>query len=228
MLQNIVRKYYLFVTGREIMRCTIIAAGEFYVDSELDVPGLTIAVDGGYKAFLQLNREPDLIIGDFDSLGFVPRGDNVTLLPEMKDDTDMFAAIELGLQHECDEFHIFGGVGGRLDHQICNLQCLLYLSKRSIPNYLYGDNWITRSITNGEVRFPETYQGLISVIPIGGEARGVTISGLVYPLDHAIMRSDRPLGLSNRFASRPSCVCVEDGSLLLSWEKQNSEKGKIK
>jgi thiamine pyrophosphokinase len=103
---------------------------------------------------------------------------------------------------------------------ICNLQCLLYLSKRSIPNFLYGDRWITRCISNDEVRFPANYSGLISVIPADGEAKGVTISGLEYPLDHGVMRSDRPLGLSNRFTNRPSAISVEDGSLLIMWEKQ--------
>ena len=96
-----------------------------------------IAVDGGLSYCGILNVEPDLIIGDFDSVSeqeklaveqlqqTVP--EKICRLPECKDDTDMLAAIKKGLELGYTDFRIYAATGGRFDHTLANIQCLLYL-----------------------------------------------------------------------------------------------------
>ena len=57
-----------------------------------------IAADGGLLWLQKLNIEPDMIMGDFDSLGFVPEGNNVIQHEVMKNDTDMMLAVKKALE----------------------------------------------------------------------------------------------------------------------------------
>ena len=105
-----------------------------------------IAVDGGLSYCGILNVEPDLIIGDFDSMSeqeklaveqlqqTVP--EKICRLPECKDDTDMLAAIKRGLELGYTDFRIYAATGGRFDHTLANIQCLLYLKNHGAVGYL--------------------------------------------------------------------------------------------
>ena len=105
-----------------------------------------IAVDGGLSYCGLLNVEPDLIIGDFDSMSeqeklaveqlqqTVP--EKICRLPECKDDTDMLAAIKRGLELGYTDFRIYAATGGRFDHTLANIQCLLYLKNHGAVGYL--------------------------------------------------------------------------------------------
>ena len=92
--------------------CYIVGAGDcnrlFIYPTDND---MVIAVDGGYR-YLEGQRI-DLVVGDFDSLSFVPEHENRIQLPVMKDDTDMLFAIKEGLKKGYTLFHIYGGTGGR-------------------------------------------------------------------------------------------------------------------
>lgn len=55
----------------------------------------------------------------------------------------------------------------------------------------------------------------MSVFCMGGDARGVTISGAQYPLDDASLSAEFPLGVSNHFIGKPITVSVRSGSLLI-------------
>lgn len=73
--------------------------------------------------------EPQLLLGDFDSLAEVPALPHVERVPVEKDDTDMMLAIKRGLERGETLFHLYGGMGGqRTDHTVANLQALLYLA----------------------------------------------------------------------------------------------------
>ena len=106
-------------------RCIVIGAGELTVPGiEVKDGDFVIAADAGFSHCERLGIEPDLIVGDFDSL---KEGDGEALeeirrreperiltLPSEKDDTDMLAAIRVGLEKGCREFFLYGGLGGRL------------------------------------------------------------------------------------------------------------------
>ena len=82
-------------------------------------PGdLVIAADGGYAHMGGI--KPDLVVGDFDSLGYVPDGESVVRHPAEKDDTDTMLAARIGIERGYRTFLLLGGVGGRLDHTLRN------------------------------------------------------------------------------------------------------------
>jgi thiamine pyrophosphokinase len=182
---------------------------------QVDADDLVIAVDAGYRQLGGIAA--DYVVGDFDSLGFVPQNETVVRLPVRKDDTDAMFAVKLGLEKGCRRFVVYGGVGERLDHTLANIQALAYLTNRGARGCLVGETESFMMVKNGSVRFFGSPRGTISVFAHGGTARGVTLEGLEYPLDHATITPDFPIGVSNIFTGAPARVTVEDGLLLIVW-----------
>jgi thiamine pyrophosphokinase len=177
-----------------------------------------IAADGGYASLYQRGIAVDLVVGDFDSLGSVPNHPEVLRLPRIKDETDMGYALNRGLEKGYTRFLLLGGMGGRLEHTIANLQLLCGLSQRGAAGILAGNGQAAAVITNGSFVFPDTMSGFCSVFCQSGTARGVTLEGLKYPLEQEELTGSFPLGVSNEFLGVPARVSVEEGSLLLIWE----------
>ncbi len=182
-------------------------------------PRLVIAADQGLYHMERQGIRPDLIVGDFDSLGRMPEGANVVRHPVEKDDTDMLLAVKEGLARGCRTFVIYGGLGGRLDHTYANLQTLIFLAERGAVGYLVGDGTAASAIRNGAMAFPADLTGGVSVFCPDGRAEGVALRGLYYPLEDAALTSGFPLGVSNHFTGRPAAVSVERGTLLVMWEE---------
>ncbi len=202
-------------------RCVIFGAAEF--DSLLlpiEKDDLTIAADGGIAHLSKLGIAPDVILGDFDSLGYVPQGAQV--FPVEKDDTDVMLAIRHGLGAGFREFLIYGGMEGkRLDHTVANLQALAFLRAEGVRGYLIGREQVATVIKNETAVFDAHATGILSVFCLGKDASGVTIRGLQYALENGPLSADFPLGVSNHFVGTEAGITVENGKLLLMWERQN-------
>ena len=199
--------------------CVIFCAGGF---DRLLAPVddcFLIAADGGLRHLEGLGLTPDAVIGDFDSLRYVPRGAEV--YPVEKDDTDAMLAVKLGLSRGCRDFVLYGCLDGpRLDHTVANFQLLKYLADRGARGILVGLSFCAAVVRNGALAFPPCPQGDISVFCIGQDARGVSIRGLYYELTDGVLSSGFPLGVSNHFAGRPAVISVEDGALLVLWRRE--------
>lgn len=178
---------------------------------------LIIAADGGYSALDELGVIPNFAVGDFDSLGFVPRDTEVLRHPVMKDDTDMMLAVKLGLDREYRDFRLYGGIGGRLDHTLANIQALAYIVNRGGRAVLAGAEHNVTLVKNGRIIFDKHAEGYVSVFAYGGDTTGVTLTGLLYPLNNAVLTCDFPLGVSNRFTGVQSCVEIGSGSAVVVW-----------
>ena len=181
---------------------------------------LVIAADAGYRVCQRLGIVPDLLLGDFDSLGTAPAGGNVIRHPVEKDDTDMLLAVKTGLSRGCREFVLYGGVGGGLDHTYANLQTLAYLAEQGARGWLLGNGTAATVIRNGELCFGPEHRGRISVFCPGEPAVGVDEEGLHYALKDATLTAGFPLGVSNSFTGQPARVSVRQGSLLVLWEEE--------
>ena len=198
--------------------CYIVGAGEFYDRSFTPGEGdLVIAADGGFGTLSDRVTAMDLVVGDFDSMGFRPDHPNVVDLPVEKDDTDMMAAIRLGWERGYRTYRLYGGTGGRVDHTLANLQGLVWISRRGGRGFLVGENWTAAAITDGEMTFSNRHRGFLSVFCQGDRAEGVTLEGLKYPLKDAVLTCDFPLGVSNEFTGAESRAAVRKGTLLLVW-----------
>ena len=112
-------------------RCVIFGAGEYYEGPAptIEKGMLAIAADGGLDHMRAMGLSPDFVIGDFDSLsGDVPDGDHSVRLPPQKDDPDLLSALKVGWSRGAREFHIYGALGGRIDHTIANMQLMALLA----------------------------------------------------------------------------------------------------
>ena len=201
-------------------RCIIFGAAEFdTLLMPIEKDDLLIAADGGLRHFAAADRQPDVILGDFDSLGYIPEGAQV--FPVEKDDTDVMLAVRHGLSRGFREFVIYGGMDGpRLDHTIANLQTLAFLRRENARGYLVGKTHMATVISEETIAFSEEQTGILSVFCLGKDAAGVTIRGMKYTLENGRLTADFPLGVSNHFVGKNAEITVENGSLLLIWEKQ--------
>lgn len=178
-----------------------------------------IAADRGFDSLMAYGVVPDLAVGDFDSLGRQPNHPNVIQLPAEKDDTDMVFALRKGLELGYRRFILLGGVGGRLEHTLGNLQLLDWLATQGAQGFLAGEKTVATAIRNGaRLTFPASMSGYLSVFCNSGTATGVTLTGLKYPLDDRTLTGSFPLGVSNQFLGQEATVAVRQGSLLLLWE----------
>ena len=202
--------------------CIIVCAGGF--DGFLTKPqtgDYILAADGGYAHLQKLGISPHGIIGDFDSLGYIP--ENAQVFPVEKDDTDAMLAVKKGLELGYGEFYLYGCLDGpRLDHTIAIFQTLQYIASRGGVGYAIGKDYIATVLQNGALEFSKDCAGVISVFCMGAPARGVTLENLQYPLENGRLTPDYPLGVSNHFIGKPARVSVETGSLLLLWDRENS------
>jgi thiamine pyrophosphokinase len=204
--------------GKE-KRCVMFCAGGF---DELLAPvepdDYVIAADGGFLHTQRLGLTPQVILGDFDSLGYVPEG--AIRYPVEKDDTDAMLAIRLGLQAGCREFWLYGSLDGpRLDHTLANLQALAFLLDHNAVGYLIGCREIATAMGRETLSFPQKQEGLLSVFALGGAASGVSIQGLQYALADGALSPSFPLGVSNHFVGRPAHIRVTCGTLTLIWDR---------
>ena len=202
-------------------QCIIFCAAEFdKLVQPLQDGDLVIAADGGLRHTEALGLRPDVVLGDFDSLGFTPSGANV--FPVEKDDTDAMLAVRRGLALGFREFLLYGSLDGpRLDHTVANFQTLQFLCDHGAFGCLVGIDTMAAVIKNGTLTFPAGCEGTASVFCLGPDARGVTLQGLYYPLENGILTAGFPLGVSNHFTGVPARITVEDGSLLVIWERKN-------
>lgn len=200
--------------------CVIFCAGE--LDAPVNIPAgaFVIAADGGLMHTQALGIRPDVILGDFDSLGYTPEGAEV--FPVEKDDSDSMLAVRKGLAEGCKEFLFYGALAGkRLDHTVANFQTLQFLADRGGIGYLLGGDTAVTVIKNGRLVFPATAKGVISVFCMGSDARGVALEGLKYELNDGVLTAGHPLGLSNAFVGKTATIAVKDGSLLVLWDRDN-------
>ena len=205
-------------------KCIVIGAGDLTVGTlEVAEKDFLIAVDGGLGYCSLLGVEPDLILGDFDSVSpeeakvvealeqQIP--ERIVRLPKEKDDTDMLAALKEGLCRGYRDFRIYGGTGGRFDHTLANIQCLLYLKKHGAVGYLVDGTGMILVLMDESVEFQKGLEGYLSLFSLTEESVGVTIRGMKYPLEQAVIRNDFPIGISNEFTGETAVVSVEKGQL---------------
>lgn len=206
-------------------KCIIIGAGDLTM-GELAVgeEDYIIAVDGGLSYCGILAVEPDMIIGDFDSVSEQEKlaieslkeqiPERIMELPVEKDDTDMLAAIKHGLALGYQDFRIYAGTGGRFDHTFANIQCLLYLKNHDAAGYLVDGTGMMLVIQNEAIHLNRNLEGYMSLFALGNEAKGVTIKGMKYTLENYTLTNDYPVGISNEFVGEEAIISVEDGELV--------------
>lgn len=179
-----------------------------------------IAADGGLSSLERMGAKVDLAVGDFDSLGHIPDFENKICHPCEKDDTDTALALSEGMKLGYRNFVIYGGLGGRLDHTMANLQNCAGAADHGAVCRLWGENNAVCIFGDeDELSFDAEMKGTISVFS-PDRTTGVFIEGLKYSLSDACLTSTVPLGVSNEFIGLPSVIRAENGVLIAMWNEE--------
>lgn len=202
-----------------LKKCYIFGAAEGLPEKfEKSSQDLVIAADGGLLHLRRLGVEPDITVGDFDSLGFVPTEGKIIKHPIRKDDTDTLLAVKIGLEQGFKSFVLYGCTGNRLDHTLANIQTLSHIAENGGMGLLCGNGFTAAVIKDSSVCFSSEASGTVSVFSLCEASYGVSLKGLSYPLENAKLTSSNPLGVSNEFIGKASTVTVKNGMLLIVWQ----------
>ncbi len=176
---------------------------------------LIIAADKGLLNARKFNLESQITVGDFDSLGYTPEGENIIKHPVKKDETDLILAVDTALKYGYTNFRIFGCLGGRLDQTIASIQTAEYIKSKGGNAVFYSDTEKIYILHSREVvDFSSDEKGVISVFSYSDTAN-ITISGLLYELNNHEITNKFPLGVSNEFINSPAHIKINDGKVLI-------------
>ena len=206
-------------------KCIIIAPlyrGEEREWLRRETGDMLICADGGYDAAVAHGLRPDLVVGDFDSMPEDHAQDEQILrLPRLKDDTDMVVCLQEGRRRGYRAFRIGGGLGGRIDHTLANLQCLADCALRGEDAWLCDAHNRLTSLAPGEHvlrRMPGRKLSLLAFTP---EVTGVTLRGAAWELTDATLTSRYPLGVSNEFTGDTATLCFTGGLLMAAYAEDS-------
>lgn len=224
------------------MKVVIISGGHIEDDFALEwlqenKYELLIVADSGMEFLFRNQLVPDVIAGDFDSVGqeayehFVGEGmedascegtwkkdkkPEILRLNPIKDDTDTEFVIREAIRRGATSITVLGGTGTRLDHVMGNVHLLGIGLGCNVEIELVDAHNRVRMISSELVLEREKQFGdFVSILPFAGDAKGVTLKGFKYPLDKAVVKSFSSLGISNEIVEDKAVVQVEEGVLLV-------------
>ena len=185
----------------------------------LPVPDLVIAADSGAETAVAAGTEVDVLVGDMDSISEDARqrvrdsGAVLETFPADKDATDLALALASAKHRGATAITVVGGGGGRMDHLLgaAAVVCDPALADVEI-------SWITARETAYPVHSPLTLRvaegTTVSVLAVGGDAEGVSLRGLRWPLRAARLPAWSSLGISNEARGGPVTIEAAGGVLL--------------
>jgi thiamine pyrophosphokinase len=209
------------------MRVIIFANGELtnsqearnllQLDASDDVA--IVAVNGGTRHVLAVGVTPDIIIGDLDSLSPDVRarveaaGTQIVGFSPRKEETDLELALLHAASEGAKEIVILAALGGRLDQTIANVLLLALPELKGIDARIV-EGAQEAFLIQGEVTIEGQPGDTVSLIPLGGDAEGVTADGLEWPLDEDTLCFGPARGVSNVLTAQQARVRVKQGALL--------------
>lgn len=178
---------------------------------------LVCAADSGLELLHEWNVEPDLIVGDMDSLTRPElldryRGAEIHRLDRAKDESDTEAGLVLCDRRGADEIVIAGGGGGRLDHLLA-LRALFERSLRPRAWFLPEDS-LELVEAGSRLVFSAVKGSLVSVFPLAAGSRGMRSGGLRWSLDGLVWSAGH-YGLSNEALGGEVLIEAGEGDLLV-------------
>jgi thiamine pyrophosphokinase len=191
---------------------------------------LLIAADGGARLCKIMGVKPHVIIGDFDSLlpeeliTYDTDGIDLIRFPAQKDETDLELALHYALKHEVQEIVIIGALGRRWDMTLANsLLPTLDIYKNIRIRLIDAHQKMFYLRENDTIDIYGEAGDTVSLIPISGEASGISTQGLKYPLRDETLYLGSPRGVSNELVGRQASVHLEKGILICMILKPSTE-----
>lgn len=223
--------------GRAGLHALLVADGDVPPRRELDAAwpgwdagvGIVVAADGGAARARALGLEPDVVVGDWDSLPggelerLRARGTELVELRPDKDESDTELALLAAIGRGAVRVTVLGAFGGRrLDHALANISLLAHpavtgcevvlLDGSARASLVVAPDDAGQPVTR---RLPGRVGDLVSLLPLGGDVHGVTTRGLRFPLRNEPLRLGPARGLSNVREAELAEVEVDAGLLLV-------------
>jgi thiamine pyrophosphokinase len=183
---------------------------------------LVLGADGGAAQALAWGLEPHVVIGDMDSLPdpersrLEARGCRFVVHPRAKDETDLELALGYAAGQGAQDIVILGALGGRLDHTLANVLLLALPVLDGLQVRIAAGQQEAFLVRSGESLALEGNAGdLVSLLPLGGDARGVTTRGLAWALRDDTLRFGSSRGVSNEMTAATARIEVEEGHVLV-------------
>lgn len=186
---------------------------------------LVVAADGGALHALAAGIVPDLVVGDMDSLGdegtwrAESGGALLERHPVRKDKMDGHLAVAAAADRGAARLDLVCATGGRTDALFALPHLLLTAERRGMRAGVVA-GWGGMFVVENGARNVEGRPGAsVSVFPVSGPARGVTLEGFEYPLEAALLEPGDTLGFHNELSGWGARVSVADGALLVIQEQ---------
>jgi len=208
----------------DVKRVIIIANGSFenpnFYRNLIENDDYVICADGGAKYAILLGITPNLVVGDLDSIDnsiyeSLQRGNTEFIkYPSEKNESDLELALEKALALNPQEIVIWGALGKRVDHLFANLMLLTLSLKKNISTKLIDEDHEI-FIIDKFIELKGETGDYLSLFPLSIEVKGITTSGLKYPLKNETLYLGPTRGLSNEFTTNIANVTIKDGLLLV-------------
>lgn len=200
------------------MKAFIYTGGNIWTDGITEKPSrddLIIAADAGWLNAQRCGVTPQVLLGDFDSLGEpdVPADTELIRLPAEKDDTDTQLAVRLALERGANEIVIIGGLDGRLDHTLSSLAILEYLDLRHVHAVFTSGKNRARFLRNNSTLIARSGFRYLSLIAADPKVKGVTLEGCKYPLKRATLTRLDQYAISNELTGNCALIDIRRGGV---------------
>ncbi len=174
-----------------------------------------IAADGGFSKAKSMGIIPHLVIGDMDSLDIdIDACIETKRVNPIKDDTDTLLCIKECISRKINEIVILGGLGGRLDHTLANMQSLKFIYENGARGIIADDFTQVLYIKNEKIQLDNSFK-YVSFFSLSEKASGISLTGFKYPLKNATLTNSFPLGVSNEILEKNAAVDLKDGELYI-------------
>jgi thiamine pyrophosphokinase len=180
-----------------------------------------IAADGGIQVAEMLSLPVDLIIGDLDSSSeellskFAEQSVTIERHSAEKDETDLELALLKAIDMEPGRVIMLGGLGGRLDMSLANIQTLAHPALVGTRIEIWHGQQTGRLLRPPGGSIQGKPGDTLSLIPMEGEVTGLVSSGLAYPLEDDTFSFGVTRGVSNVFTHPVAKVNITSGLLFI-------------
>ena len=209
----------------------IVSGGNIHKDFALDFlkknkteNTCLIAADRGVEFFMGTDLEPDVAVGDFDSISAegakymeTLKHTEIRRLKPEKDDSDTQSAANYAIEQGTERIMILGATGNRIDHLMANFGLLMLGKTKQVQIVLVDAYNYMSLIKSGMIlKKEEQFGKYVSFFPIEGEVTGLTLKGFKYPLNSYTLKvEDSGLTVSNEISDPEAEVTFETGKLLM-------------
>jgi thiamine pyrophosphokinase len=191
------------------------------LSSEIKDSALVIAADGGVHHCLSLGLQPDVLIGDLDSvspdelLAYRNTGVEILQFPTHKDETDLELALIYAKDQGVKRVTLLGGLGARWDMTLANILLICHPAYANMNIHFLDGTQELFLLKAGENTTIDASPGdILSLIPLSEDVSGVTSSGLEYPLKQETLQFGTPRGVSNVFLEHQVQISIKQGLLI--------------